>query len=85
MVWDDERFRKFLTRRRQILERLRATGTELDGWLENNEADGNVRELAWLEGVLQVRRDLLNELMTLDDQVLDLLIETRAGGNTANR
>ena len=90
MLWGDERFRKFLTRRRQVLDRLRATGKELDGWLEENEPDGNVVELAWLEGVLQVRRGLLSELATLDDRVLDLLIEIRAAGgsggsNTANR
>jgi len=81
MILDDERFKRFLKKRMQIIGRLDTSRKELEDWLAANEAYGDVTELSYLEGILLVRRRLLTELAELDDQVIDLLIEIRTGPN----
>ena len=77
MIWDDERFKNFPKRRQPIIERLTETRKQLDDWLETNEAMGNIADLAYLEGLLQVRRELLSKLAALDEEMIELLIEVR--------
>jgi hypothetical protein len=74
----DPVFERFVERRRRLNERLHASASEVDQWLDQNtEAMPGLSELARLEVLLAERRDMLTELAALDDSFMTHLLELR--------
>jgi hypothetical protein len=71
----DPVFKNFVERRARVLRHLDSTRTQFDAWLEAHRAEAaSVAHLAQLEGLLAERRNLLDELLKLDDSLLDHLV-----------
>jgi hypothetical protein len=69
----------FFKRRHQLEEELIRSGRKLTDWYEERRGSfATMREFAMLEGLLQERRGLLEQLMKLDDDMLSQLISERS-------
>ena len=76
--WIDPEFAQFARRRQRLNERLEASRQQLDAWmLEHSEQTPSMLALGTLEGLLKTRRDMLAELVSLDEQFMDHLIEMK--------
>ena len=72
---DDAIFSRFAERRARLMERLDSSRTHVDAWIEAHMATKvTITELAQLEGLLAERRNMLDELLKLDDSLLEHLV-----------
>jgi len=72
---EDAVFSRFAERRARLMERLDSSRTHVDAWIEaHRNAKATISELAQLEGLLAERRNMLDELVKLDDSLLDHLV-----------
>jgi hypothetical protein len=77
----DPVFTNFLERRARILGHLDTTRVQVDAWIDAHlTAPASITELAQLEGLLAERRNLLDELLKLDDSLLDHLVVLLGNG-----
>lgn len=79
MVPGDSEFQRFVQRRAVLNERLEAARVAIDQWIAENDREPSMSQLAHLEGLLKVRRDLLEELIRLDDSFMGHLLRLRQG------
>ena len=71
----DPVFTRFIERRERILGHLDTTRVQFDAWIEAHKAQAaSISDLAQLEGLLAERRNMLDELLKLDDSLLDHLV-----------
>jgi hypothetical protein len=76
---NDPEFTLFVRRRQRLNERLDSTKQQIDAWISEHEADApSMTALATLEGLLKTRRDVLADLVALDDEFMGHLIDLRA-------
>jgi hypothetical protein len=74
-------YRTFVSHRKRVNERLRDTGSLVDDWIfQHEKKNSTLAELALLQGLLQERTDLLQELADLDMSFMNslLIAQTRA-------
>ena len=77
---------QFFKRRAKLLAELDAARAEIDAWLAVHfNANADLKDLAFLEGLLGERRDLLTQLLHLDESAIEDLIRLRGGGETLSR
>ena len=70
----------FFARRARTLEDLASARGLVDHWWEERrESTATLQQLAELEGLLELRRQLLTDLLHLDDRMLTTLIKLRRG------
>ena len=70
-----EEFQRFVQRRARLNKQLDDARDRIDVWIAQNETgDASSTQLAYLEGLLEVRRDLLRDLLELDDSFMDYLL-----------
>jgi hypothetical protein len=75
----DPKLLAFAESRQRVVERLIETRDDVDTWLKANlHGNPDITQLAQLEGLLQVRRELLSQITKLDDDMLDYLVERRS-------
>jgi hypothetical protein len=74
---------RFFRTRSGLMEALTATERAVDEWYEHNSASAGLRELALLEGLLAERRNFLDRLMKLDDDMLTQLLLLRSAADGA--
>ncbi|HEY7269531.1 MAG TPA: hypothetical protein VH951_06865 [Dehalococcoidia bacterium] len=69
--------RDFFEKRKRLIEVLCSTGRSVDEWYETHvdEEPPPLSELATLAGLLAERRNYLDELLQLDDDVLTELVK----------
>ena len=72
-------FAAFKQERAALNEKLLSSGESLDSWFSKQPMPPRLAGLAELELVLKARRDLLAELIALDDRFMEYLLELRAG------
>ena len=71
----DPVFTRFVERRARLLDRLDTTRVQFDAWIDKHKTlQAHVADLAQLEGMLAERRNMLDELLKLDDSLLDHLV-----------
>ena len=72
----DDALVNFFTRRASMLSHLDNTRAQIDAWLAThfNTPDTDVKDLAFLEGLLHERRTALNDLLALDEKAIEDLI-----------
>ena len=78
-VYRDEVFASFVRKRQSLNEGLDESRRAIDLWLEEQPQPAPLHALANLEVLLKTRRDLLAELVSLDDEFMMHLIEMRSG------
>jgi hypothetical protein len=79
MTLDEVELLHFYRRRQRLNERLDASRTQIDAWI--NTCQGRVpsmTDIATLEGLLMIRRDTLAELVDLDDRLIGLMLDGRS-------
>ena len=74
----EQAFVQFTRKRKALNDKLDASRAEIDALLENHPLPLSMHSLATLEVTLKERRDVLNELAVLDDQLMNLLVKQRA-------
>jgi hypothetical protein len=79
----DELFAGFAQRRKTLNESLDETRRAIDAWFERQAMPAPMSALANLEVLLKTRRDLLTELIELDDEFMLHLINIRAHAQDA--
>ena len=71
----DPNFARFLLRREELGQRFDETCRQLDAWIADwLEVEPPSAQLAYLEGLLQVRSDLFSQLKAIDDELRDYLL-----------
>ena len=71
-------FQAFITGRSRLNEQLDRLREGVDGWLADNDGDDpTMGDIAKLAGLLETRKDLLNELAALDERFLEYLLEVQ--------
>ena len=73
-------FESFSRRRQNLNEALDESRVAIDLWFERQPLPAPMAALAHLEVLLKTRRDLLTQLVALDDEFMDQLIQMRAAG-----
>jgi hypothetical protein len=74
-VETDPVFKAFIERRTRIMTRLDSSRVQVDRWLDAHKTMApSISDLAQLEGLMAERRNLLDELLKLDDSLLDHLV-----------
>jgi hypothetical protein len=73
----DEVFASFIRKRDSLNQGLDESRREIDIWFERQPQPAPLHALAHLELLLKTRRDLLAELVALDDEFMDHLIQMR--------
>ena len=69
-------FQAFIDGRGRLNEQLDRLRDDVDRWLANNNGgDPTMGDIAKLAGLLETRKDLLNELAALDDRFLKYLLQ----------
>ena len=76
-------FDSFIRKRDSINSALDESRRDIDNWFERQPQPAPLGALANLEVLLKIRRDLLAELIALDDEFMLHLIEMRTGGSHA--
>jgi hypothetical protein len=72
----DAAFQRFVQRRQRLNEQLEEARLRIDAWIAEHQDDSpSTSELAYLEGILKARRDLLAELVELDDTFMTHILE----------
>jgi hypothetical protein len=75
----------FFERREHLIEVLTKTGQQVRAWFDaRKEAEPTLLELALLEGLLAERRNHLEQLMRLDDDILNRLVAARGRQDRAD-
>ena len=67
----------FSSKRASLNQRIDESRREIDDWFEGQPQPAPVHALAHLEALLKASRDLLQELVALDDNFVTLLLEQR--------
>jgi hypothetical protein len=64
--------RTFIANRARLIDKLDESRDETDAWLAalSTEQGINLHDLATLAGIIEMRRDCLNDLVKLDDEFL---------------
>jgi hypothetical protein len=75
----DAMFASFAQKRRDLNQQLDESRQALDVWFERQRLPAPMTALANLEVLLKKRRDLLEELVQLDDEFMLYLIKVRNG------
>jgi hypothetical protein len=71
-------FGEFVNRRGRLNKRIDASRVDLDVWMATHaNRELSLEELTEFEFLLQSRRDVLAELVKLDDEIMDHLLEMR--------
>ena len=78
----EETFARFKRKRQALNDRLDASRGEIDALLENHPLPLSMPSLATLEVILKERRELLAELVALDDQLMEQLVQQRTARHT---
>ena len=69
-------FQVFTDGRSRLNEQLDRLRDDVDRWLANNDGDDpTMGDIAKLAGLLETRKDLLNELAALDERFLKYLLQ----------
>jgi hypothetical protein len=73
-------FQTFIDGRNRLNEQLDRLRADVDHWLaqNNDDEDPSIGGIAKLAGLLETRRNLLNELAQLDDNFVKYLLQLRA-------
>jgi hypothetical protein len=72
------RLQQFWTRRHRLLTVLDDLRRQIDDWfLDPATTVPTISQLAVLEGLLAQRKSLLNDLVSLDDEMLETLVALR--------
>lgn len=76
-------FQTFTEGRNRLNEQLDRLRADVDRWLDESGEDDepSIAGIAKLAGLLETRRNLLNELAQLDDNFLKYLLQLRASHN----
>jgi hypothetical protein len=75
---NDEAFMSFIRQRERLNQSLDQSRRAIDTWLEQQPWPAPISALANLEVLLKARRDLLQELVALDDEFMLHLIQMRS-------
>jgi hypothetical protein len=75
---DDEIFGNFVRRRKALNDDLDQAKRAIDNWFDRQPMPAPIAALANLEVLLKTRRDLLDELVHLDDDFMTHLIKIRS-------
>jgi hypothetical protein len=71
-----DELRRFVQRRARLNDKLEEAKARIDVWVNEHETgEASSTELAYLEGLLEARRDLLRELLALDDSFMEYLLD----------
>ena len=71
-------FQAFITGRSRLNEQLDRLRESVDRWLADNDGDDpTMGDIAKLAGLLETRKDLLNELAALDERFLKYLLQVQ--------
>ena len=74
----DKEFRAFIDGRARLNEQLDRLRADVDRWLDSNAGDDpTMGDIAKLAGLLETRKDLLNELAALDERFLKYLLQVQ--------
>jgi hypothetical protein len=73
----EDQFMNFARKRKSLNEGIDKAGKAIDIWFEQQPMPPAMVALAQLEVLLKARRDLLAELVALDDEFMDYLIRLR--------
>ena len=72
---DDAVFSRFTERRARLMDQLDSSRVQFDAWIEAHKLQpASISDLAQFEGLLGERRNLLDELLKLDDSLMDHLV-----------
>jgi hypothetical protein len=74
----DEVFGSFIRKRKSLNESLDESRKAIDSWFDRQPLPAPMHALANLEVILKTRRDLLAELVVLDDEFMLHLIQMRS-------
>lgn len=75
----EDLFAAFVRKRKSLNEAIEKSGKAIDIWLEQQPFPPAMVALANLEVLLKTRRDLLAELVSLDDEFMVHLLRLRGG------
>jgi len=68
-------FSRFIERRARLMEHLDSSRVQFDAWIDAHKGQpASISDLAQFEGLLGERRNLLDELLKLDDSLMDHLV-----------
>ena len=71
-------FQAFIDGRSRLNEQLDRLRADVDRWLATNDGDDpTMGDIAKLAGLLETRKDLLNELAALDERFLKYLLQVQ--------
>ena len=71
-------FQAFITGRSRLTEQLDRLRDGVDRWLADNDGDDpTMGDIAKLAGLLETRKDLLNELAALDERFIEYLLQVQ--------
>jgi len=75
----DKEFQAFIDGRNRLNERLDRLKADIDRWLNTNhiDQDPSMTDIAKLSGLLETRKDLLQDLAKLDEDFLMYLLRLR--------
>ena len=72
---DDAVFSRFTERRARLMDHLDSSRVKVDQWIDTHKSErASITQLAQLEGLLAERRNMLDELLKLDDSLLEHLV-----------
>ena len=78
----DENLVDFFTRRAKLLSQQDAARAQIDAWLATHfNSETELKDLAFLEGLLSERKVLLSQLVDLDDRVITDLVRIRGAAS----
>jgi hypothetical protein len=79
----DENLINFFTRRAKLLSEQDAARAQIDAWLATHfNSETELKDLAFLEGLLSERKALLTQLVELDERVINDLVRIRGAAST---
>lgn len=79
---EEEAFSSFARRRQSLNQSLEESRRAIDSWFERQPLPPPISALANLEVLLKTRRDLLEQLINLDDEFMIYLIQIRSRGGS---
>ena len=72
---DDAVFSRFIERRARLMDHLDSSRVHFDASIETHKLTAaTISDLAQFEGLLAERRNMLDELLKLDDSLMDHLV-----------
>ena len=79
---NEDQFQGLIARRSELNDRLDETRSTIDEYLCQMPRLIPAKELAFLAGLLHVKRDLLDELAKVEDSMVDLLLALQSALST---